>query len=369
MRILIGMIHPKNVHFWRNIINNLVNHGHEIKIVAWDKDITLNLLSAYGLRYELIGKNYKGMMKKAYGMFTSDMKLLKIASRFRPDILLGGAPYLAHVSKLIGKPHISFIDTEHATLANWLSSPFSDVICTPSCYKGKFNEMKHIRYNGYMELAYLHPNYFKPDPSVLDEIGLTKDEKFIIIRLISWDASHDTQYKGLSHDYLKRAIILFEKYGRIFITSEHKLSKDFEKYEIQFPHEKLHSALFYSSLYFGEGGSTAVESALLGIPSVHVEAFRLKTNKVVDATKIHGNFDELVNKYEMLYTFFDENQALDKAIKLLNDKNIKINLGKKRNRLLSEKVDVTALMTEFIEKHPNSFHEYKSIKRNENGNL
>ena len=76
MRIIIGMPHPKQVHFWKNIINNLEKDGHEVKIVAWEKDIALYLLNAYGFEYEIIGKNYKGLIKKAYGMLESDLKLL-----------------------------------------------------------------------------------------------------------------------------------------------------------------------------------------------------------------------------------------------------------------------------------------------------
>src|SRR3990170_6187020 len=169
MRIMVGIGHPKQVHFWKNIIINLVNTGHDVKIVAWDKDITLYLLNVYGFEYEIIGENYRGLIKKAYGMFVSELKVLKVVRKFKPDILVAGAPYLAHVSRLIGKPHIDFTDTENAHLANWLSSPFTDVIITPSCYKRKFDPKKHIKFNGYMELAYLHSNYFRPDPSVLDE--------------------------------------------------------------------------------------------------------------------------------------------------------------------------------------------------------
>ena len=44
MRIMIGVGHPKHVHIRKNIINNLERDGHEVKIVARSKDITLYLL-------------------------------------------------------------------------------------------------------------------------------------------------------------------------------------------------------------------------------------------------------------------------------------------------------------------------------------
>lgn len=362
MRIMIGIAHPKQVHFWKNIINNLVKDGHKVKIVAWEKDLTLYLLNVYGFEYEVIRKNYKGLTKKAYGMLESDLKSLKVAKKFKPDIFLAGSPALAHVSKLFGKPYIYLIDTEHASLAYWLTHPFSDVICTPSCFKGKIDQKKHVMYNGYEELAYLHPNYFKPDPSVLDNLGLSKNDKFIIMRFVSWGASHDTHSRGFSWNLLENAVKSLEKYGKVFITSEQKLGKDFEKYKITFSPEKLHSALYYASLYLGDGGTTAVESALLGTPAVHVEAFKSKSGKVMDATYIHGNFDELVNKYGVLYTFADPNKAINKALDILQDKNAKKELERRKEHILKEKIDVTAFMTDFIENYPESFHEYMNSK-------
>ena len=355
MRIMIGVGHPKQVHIRKNIINNLVEDGHEVKIVTWEKDITLYLLNVYGFKYEIIGENYKGLMKKAYGMLKSDFKALKIAKRFKPDILVWGSPYLAHVSKLIGKPHIDFTDTEHAKLATRISFPFSDVICTPSCYKGKINPKKHVRYNGYEELAYLHPNYFKPDSGVLDDLGLSKDDKFIIMRLISWEATHDTHSKGFSKDFLEKAVKSLEEHGHVFITSEQGLNKKLEKYKITFPPEKLHSALYYASLYVGEGSTTAVEAALLGTPAVHLEALRLKSGTIVCVTEKLGYLDELANKYKMFYTFADQKQALNKCLEILQNDNAKKELLKKREKVLKDKIDVTKFMTEFIENYPESW--------------
>ncbi len=358
MRIMVGIAHPKQVHFWKNILNNLEKNEHEVKIVAREKDITLYLLNVYRFKYEIIGKNYKGLMRKAYGLLESDFKAFKVAGNFKPDIFLAGSPALAHVSKIIGKPHIGFIDTEHAGIAYWLTYPFSDVICTPSCFKKEISSMKHVTFNGYMELAYLHPNYFKPDPSVLYDLGLSKGDKFVIIRLVSWEATHDIHSRGFSEDFLEKAIKSLKEYGHVFITSEQKLNRNLEKYKMQIPPEKLHSALYYASLYFGEGGTTAVEAALLGTPSVHVEAFKTKSGEVVDATQIHGNFDELANKYWMLYTFSDPNKALNKALEMLQDKNAKKEMRERREKLLREKIDVTAFITDFIENYPESFYEY-----------
>jgi len=342
MKVMIGIAHPKQVHFWKNIIHNLTNDGYEVKIVAWKKDITLYLLNVYGLTYEIIGKNYKGLMRKMYGLLESDFKAFKVARRFKPDILLAGSPALAHVSLLLRKPYIYFIDTEHAGMAYRLTYLFADVICTPSCFKKKINSKNWIMFDGYQELAYLHPNYFKPDPSVLDDLGLSKHDKFIIIRLISWGAVHDVGQQGIGAKMRAQYISKLEQYGRVFISSEGKLGNEFEEYALRIVPEKFHSLLYYAQLYIGEGGSTATEAAILGTPSVFVSSL----------TGTMGNFEELEERYGLVYAFQDPHVALEKALELLEDTNLKVKWQKRKEKLINEKIDVTKFITEFIENYP-----------------
>ena len=40
---------------------------------------------------------------------------------------------------------------------------------------------KHIKFNSYLELAYLHPSFFIPDFNQLKELDVKKDEKFKIL--------------------------------------------------------------------------------------------------------------------------------------------------------------------------------------------
>ena len=45
------------------------------------------------------------------------------------------------------------------------------------------------------------------------------------------------------------------KYARIVITSEDPLPRDLEKYRSNIPPERMHDALYYASLYAGEGAT------------------------------------------------------------------------------------------------------------------
>ena len=351
MKILVDIGHPAHVHFFKNAIWQLEADGHEVQITARDKEVALSLLDAYGFKYHNLGKNRKGLANKAIGMLKIDLELYNITRKFNPDILTGiHSPYVAHVSKLLRIPSLIFTDTEHAKLANKLTFPFTTAICTPSCFKGDLGP-KHIRYNGYHELAYLHPNYFTPDPVVLDELGLKEGERFIILRFVAWDASHDVGHEGISMEMRWRFVSELEKYGRVLITSESELPAEFEPYRVKVAPEKMHDLLYYAALYVGEGGTMATEAAVLGTPSVYISSL----------VGTMGNFEELETKYDLIQSFRKPADALEATHNILSDESSKSVWQKRREVLLSEKIDVTKFMTEFIEGYPESF---KITKKN-----
>jgi len=342
MKVIIEIGHPAHVHHFKNTIWNLEKKGCEVKIVSKDKDIALYLLNIYGFKYEKLGRNYSNLVGKAYGLIKTDYILFKIAKKFNSDIFVSrGSPYIAHVSKLLNKPHIAFCDTEHAKLNDMLAYPFTDVICTPTCFKKDLGK-KQVRYNGYHELAYLHPNYFEPDSSVLDDLGLSKNDKFTVLRFVSWDASHDIGQQGLDLKSKQQYIRELEKYGEVFITSEAKLEKELNKYKLRISPEKIHDLLHYATLYVGEGATMATEAGILGTPSIYISSL----------AGTMGNFEELENRYGLVYSFRNPDIALEKALQILKDEKVKTKWQNKRKKLLDEKIDVTKFMTEFIENYP-----------------
>ncbi len=354
MRVLVDIGHPAHVHLFRHCAANLVEKGHEVKFTARDKESALYLLKFFGMDYEIRGDLKSGMLDKAVSMFSTDHRIYKIAKSFRPDLFVGvHNPYIAQVAKLLRKKSITFTDTEYVGIASRLTFPFTDTICTPSCFLEELDPRKHVRYNGFHELAYLHPNYFKPDQGVLDELGLSKKEDYIILRFISWAASHDVGLKGIGKaaDLVKS----LEDFGRVLVTSEGKLGSKLEKYRISCSPEKIHSLMYYAQLYLGEGGTMAAESALLGTPAIHVEA----NAEGVATGSFSGNFLELRDKYGLLYFYPDQGQAFSKAVEILENPDSKKEWQRKREKLLGDKIDVSAWMTEFIENYPVSFHEYK----------
>lgn len=349
MKILVGMAHPKHVYMFKNFITEMERRGHEIKILAIEKEITESLLKQFNMPYTLIGKNPPRVYKKILSVPKWEYLTLKIAREFNPDIFLGQAlPHFAHVSAILNRPYIIFEDTEIATVVQKACFPFADAIVTPSSYKVDLGS-KQVRFNGHYELAYLHPNYFTPDPAVLNDMGLNEDDVFIILRFISWSAIHDIGHRGLKNK--NEIVSQLNKYGHVIISSEGKLENSLEKYKLKISPEKLHDLLYYASLYVGDGGTTASEAATLGTHAI-----------LTDITAKYCGVFDVLNEYGLLWTFDDDAGAIDKTAEVLQKCNLKEEGKAKKEKLLKDKIDVTAFMIWFVENYPRSFKDVEYVR-------
>ncbi len=347
MKIVVDINHPAHVHYFKNFIRLMRDRGHQVLITVTGKDVAFELLDIYGYDYANLGKYGSSLLSKAVTLPLIDLRMFSAVRKFQPDIFLGfGSIRAAHVAFLLRKPCILFDDTEHSTEQIRLFLPFCSAVCTPSCFEADLGR-KQVRFDGYIELAALHPNYFTPDPSVLREIGLSSDERFFIIRFVSWQASHDVGQHGISDKIglVKR----LEKYGRVLLTSEGPLPEELEPYRIRVSPEKLHDLLYYATLYIGEGATTASEAAVLGTHAIYVNTLGA------------GTLHEQEETYELVYNFSNpenmDDDVINKAMELLEDPETRRKGKTKRERLVQDKIDVTAFMIWFVENYPRSREE------------
>ena len=351
MRVLIEIGHPAHVHQFRHVIYELRRKGHEVCVATTDKEMTLALLNAYKLEYALLGVNKGGgVAYKSALLLKSFLKMLTVVKIFKPDIFVSrGSPVSAITSRLLNKPHISFYDTEHTSMQDAITVPLTDTIIVPSCYQ-KNHGQTQIAIDGYKELMYLHPARFTPNPAVLTEIGLTEGDPFIIVRFVSWQASHDVGQHGILDKVgLVKAL---EQYGRVLITSEGALPPELQPYQIRVSPEKLHDLLYYATLYVGEGSTTASECAVLGTHAIYVNTLPL------------GYIAEEDEKYHLVSDFSGrdctDETVLAEARRLLQNPDLRKEGKQKATTLVQDKIDVTAFMVWFIEHYPESVDLMKS---------
>jgi len=348
MKILIDIGHPAHVHYFRNFIQIMQNKGHEFIVTARDKEVSIDLLHHYKIAFYNRGKGRVSLLGKVFYLIWANFKLLTIAFKNKPEIAISfGTPYAAQISKLYGIPHIGLTDTEHAKLGILSFAPFSDAIITPSSYQRIFGD-KQIKFNGFFELCYLHPKYYRPNTNIKEELMLSESDKFVLLRFISWNASHDIGQSGIS---LKTKIdlvqaLLYQGF-EVLISSEGLLPPDLQKYKIRIPPSKIHDVLASASLFIGESGTMATEAALLGTPSVYVNS--------LDA----GVFNEEV-EYGLLYSFRTDDNLIEKISSIIQDTNLKEKHIYRKNKMLADKIDVTTFLVWFVENYPASHKLMKS---------
>ena len=336
MRIIVDILHPAHVHVFRNFMREMEERGHTVLITARKKDISLDLLDLYGFDYIHISDKASSASKLVFELANRNKKFYKICKQFKPDVLMGiMGPTISTVGSVMGIPRYTFYDTETATATNWFTYPLSTAVVTPSCYTGKVRG-KHVTYPGYHELAYLHPEIFTPDKKILEEVGLKEGEPFFVLRLVSWKASHDVGYRGFTDtvDMVKK----FEKYGRVLITSEEPLAPELEAYRVTIAPHKIHHLMAFSTMYIGESVTMASEAAVLGVPAIMIVEYGI------------SYVQDQEDNYGLVFRFSDQKEGFNKALELLEDPKLKEEWHKRQQKMLSDKINVTKWMVEFIEK-------------------
>ena len=352
MNILIDVGHPAHVHIFRNLAKEMETKGHVVLFTCREKESCLDLLRAYKLPYKSFGKPFKTSLGKLVGLVIFNFKMFIVLLRFRADITLGhSSMYAAQMSWLLGIPHISVEDTGNMEQIR-LYRPFTKSILVPDSFHKKLGK-KQLKYAGNHELAYLHPKRFTPDPKILKDLNISNEESYMIIRLVGWNASHDFGHNGFSKENKIKAVNSFMKFSKVFISSEELLPPELLKYKLNLPPEKIHEVIAFSSLLFGESATMASEAAILGVPAIFCNnTFIPYTHEEEEKYKLVFNFTESKE---------DQEKAIIKGIELLSTPGIREEWHKRRDKMINEKIDVTAFLVWFVENWPESF---KIMKEN-----
>ena len=346
MNILIDISHPAHVHLLRNAYKTLVEKGNKVLVAVKEIPSAMKLLDLYGIPYVNIGKKDDALGKKGMDQLVFDKRLLKLVRQHHIDLGLGSSINIAHVSKLCKMKSIVLDDDddEAEPLFVKFGHPFADTILTPSAIKRKSTKAVYV--DAYHELAYLHPNRFVPDPSVLRDAGVEEGEPYFILRFNAFKAHHDIGAEGLSIENKRRLVERLQARGKVFITTERNMDDEFKPYQLMVSPDKAHSLMYYATMFVGDSQTMTSEAAVLGTPAVKCNSFagRLAVP------------NELEQKYGLCYSFLPEQQEafFAKIEELLAMPDLKGEWQLRRQRLLADKIDYTSFLVWFVENYPQS---------------
>jgi len=335
VRLIFDVLHPAHVHFFRHLAEVTMEQGGEVLFTARAKDVTLDLLRHHDLPHEELTGIGGGMLGLGKELAIRTVKLGRRVRSFKPDLMLGiMGPVIAPLGRVMRVPSWVFYDTETAKLTNQYVYPLCDRLYLPDAYMGAAPR-KAIRYPGYHELAYLHPSRFTVDPGVRAEAGLG-DEPFAVVRIVSWEASHDVGDTGFS-DPVEFVRWLSSRI-RVVVSGERGVPDGIAEFALTLPPWRIHHLLAEASLYVGEGATMAAEAAILGTPSVFVHTARL------------GYMVELEERYGLLWNTPLQSRATELASGVLDDLDAAASdWTRKRAKMLEERIDVGAWLVSQVQ--------------------
>ena len=352
LRILVDIGHPALVHVFRNAMRIWLAKGHQVTIAARDKDIATELLDLYGFSYCTISKARRGTLGLAIELIERNWQLLKLARQCESEVLLGTSVSISHVARLMGTQALVFNDDDADAVRAFalLAYPLAHAIITPSCLDEDYGQ-RHVQFDGYKELAYLHPNVYTPDPGILSKLGVHPGEPHYVVRFVASQASHDRSASGLSLAMRRKLVQELSRRGRLFISSERPLLGEFEPYGFRISPKDMHDALAFATMLITDGQTMTAEAAVLGVPAIRCNTFVGRISYL----------EELEHKYGLTYGFLpqEEGQMFNKVVQLLDQGNLRVKWQTKREKMLADKIDLTPWLVDFVERYPQSFRDYQ----------
>lgn len=338
MRYIFELNHPKHYYQFKYIMQMLRNDGHEIKVLARDKDVLLNVLREEGVEYEIFGLHRKNLRDKILGTPQLLLNYWKIVRQWRPDVVVSKASfYGSFIARMIGAKAVIFPDSEVVKVTNRYVVPLVSMVITPGTFGLDYGK-KHRRIKGLFEDCYLAPSIFTPDTSIVQQYGLK--QPYAILRFVGWNANHDVNNNGLTLDEKKQLIAAIEPYMQVYISSEKSLPDDLKHYQLPTPAAAIHSVLSGADLYLGDSQTMAAEAALLGTPAIRSNSF-VGPNDMT-------NFKVLENEYHLLHNVRDFKDVLP-LVTVMAASSHKSEWQQRKEEYFKRIGDTNATITEMLE--------------------
>lgn len=281
MRIWVDMDNAPHVLVLRPLVEELKKRGHEVFITSRRHGQTVPLLDFFGLEYKSIGKHGgKNKLKKIISILIRSVALYFFAINKKFDIAFcHGSRSLFFTSKIIGIPFVLIQDYEHGYfppfVVNWVERIIMPEVVPAEVLSQKGVDVsKFVQFPGLKEEFYIYN--FKPDPKVLDEIGVDRNKVIIVLRPPATMAHYHT-IEG--ENLFWSAMHFLAKKQHIHIILLPRTSKQLEEFKpilerlninhnIFIPQKVIYgpNLIWNSDLVISGGGTMNREAACLGVP-------------------------------------------------------------------------------------------------------
>lgn len=343
MKVLFYLVHPAHFHLFKNVISRLKSEKTDCYIIIRPKESLEALCVESGFSFIKVSEGFrkKNKLSMFSDMLQRDYRAYRIIKNIKPDLLIGSSVEISHVGKILGIPSIITHEDDYDNMKffSYSAFPFATGILSPKgCRQGRW-EKKTTFYDGYHELAYLHPNNFSPNTQLFQELS---KEKYFLLRFSQFSAHHDFGATGISDKLALDIIDILKPHGRVMISSERKLNTELETYRIGYPPSAIHDLLYSAQMLIGDSQSMTVEAAVMGVPAIRFNKFAENYSITV--------IDELEQMYKLAIGINNNNpqKLLSTIHQLVNDNETNRIWKERCDTMLNEKINTCDFFVKFI---------------------
>lgn len=343
MKILFHLGHPAHFHLFKNVISRLKRADYQTHVLIKEKDVLKSLLNHSGIAYQNIlpeGKS-EGKVGMIKDLFNRGRRLISYCKEQKPDLLIGTSADISYVGKYLNIPAVNVQEDDASVvpLHAWIAYPWATDILSPvSCDNGRWQK-KTTTYQGYHELAYLHPDHFTSNKDIVQKY-IDPCIPFFVLRFARLHAHHDEGIRGINDQLALKLIKRIKPYGNVVITSERELSPELEPYRSAINPIDIHHFLACAKVVIGDSQTMSAEAGVLGTPYIRFNDF---VGKI-------GYLKELEEKYELGYGITPDNpdQLIEKAEVLASDPETEKIYQTRKESMLKDTINVADFLYDYI---------------------
>ncbi|MGA7370664.1 MAG: DUF354 domain-containing protein [Nitrososphaeraceae archaeon] len=308
MKVWLDILTPKQVMFFKPLVDSLMIGGHDVFSTSRDYREAIELARIKNLEIKVVGKHggedrYDKLRASASRVF----ELTELVQSFEPDLAITfSSPEGARVSFGLGIRHYCFNDSPHAIAVSKLTIPLTDLLFCPWIIPysawNKFGLPKTniVRYKALDPVAWLKRGPDPPRSHPADMIYGNGNKKNILVRLEESKAAYLTgsSVKKNGYLFLDSLVKSIHELANIVVVCRYsdQVTKVNERYQgkVSVVGNTIDgtSAINSCDLFIGAGGTMTAEACLMGKPAIsiapisfYVERYLLKTGLLLKALK------------------------------------------------------------------------------------
>jgi len=291
LRVWIDLLTPKQILFFRPVIENLKSNGVEVLATSRRYREVGPLAEMAGLELRYVGdRGTKGPEDQLLAATKRQAEMIPIVQEFRPQVAVSIASAIcARIAFGLGFKHIAVNDSPHSEVAGRLSIPLSHHLLCPWVIPYRAWEKFGIRKDQVTTYRALDPAaWLKREPLSGPVPKLDPRKKTMTVRIQESDAPYLAKADMTWTDKVLTALL-----GAFPDTNLVALCRyDFQVEEIKakfgsrcfVPNDVVsgHDLLARTDLFVGMGGTMSAEAALMGVPTISAFQGLLYTDRYLE---------------------------------------------------------------------------------------